>query len=75
MLSCRSRGLLGDAELLLEIASGSPRDTRRGLESWLAMSDPAGELEREEVLWAKRHVTFTRNGDGMYDVRGAVDAG
>jgi hypothetical protein len=62
----------GDAELLLEIASGSPRDTRRGLESWLAMADPAGEAEREEKLWMKRHLTFTKNGDGMYDVRGVL---
>ena len=65
-------GFAGDAELLLEIASGSPRDTRRGLESWLAMTDPAGEVEREEELWTKRHLTFTRNGDGMYDVEGLL---
>jgi hypothetical protein len=67
-------GFAGDAELLLEIASGSPRDTRRGLESWLAMADPAGEAEREEKLWMRRHLTFTRNGDGMYDVRGLLMA-
>ena len=65
-------GFAGDAELLLEVASGSPRDTRRGLESWLAMADPAGESDREEALWLKRHLTFTRNGDGMYDVRGLL---
>ncbi|HEX3089687.1 MAG TPA: DUF222 domain-containing protein, partial [Ilumatobacteraceae bacterium] len=65
-------GFAGDAELLLEIASGSPRDTRRGLESWLAMSDPAGEVEREEKLWNQRHLTFTTNGDGMYDVKGLL---
>ena len=61
-----------DADLLLEIASGSPRDTRRGLEQWLAMSDPAGETEREERLWLKRHLTFTPNSDGMYDVKGLL---
>ena len=38
----------------------------------MAMTDPAGEAEREEALWVKRHVTFTRNGDGMYDVRGLL---
>jgi hypothetical protein len=65
-------GFDGDAELLVEIASGSPRDTRRGLEQWLAMADPAGEAEREEALWLKRHLTFTANGDGMYDVRGML---
>ena len=65
-------GFAGDAELLLEIASGSPRDTRRGLESWLAMADPTGESDREEASWLKRHLTFTRNGDGMYDVRGSL---
>ena len=36
------------------------------------MADPAGETDREERLWLKRHVTFTRNGDGMYDVRGLL---
>ena len=61
-----------DADLLLEIASGSPRDTRRGLEQWLAMSDPAGETEREERLWLKRHLTFTPNSDGMVDVKGLL---
>jgi hypothetical protein len=62
----------GDAELLVELASGSPRDTRRGLEQWLAMSDPGGEAERDEALWVKRHVTFTSNGEGMYDVKGLL---
>lgn len=61
-----------DADLLVEIASGSPRETRRGLERWLAMSDPGGEAEREEQLRLKRHLTFTANGDGMYDVKGAL---
>ena len=61
-----------DADLLVEIASGSPRDTRRGLEQWLAMSDPAGEAEREEQLWLKRHLTFTPNSDGMVDVKGVL---
>ncbi|HEY0519959.1 MAG TPA: DUF222 domain-containing protein, partial [Ilumatobacteraceae bacterium] len=62
----------GDADLLIELASGSPRDTRRGLEQWLAMSNPAGEADREEALWLKRHLTFTPNGEGMYDVKGAL---
>jgi hypothetical protein len=61
-----------DADLLVEMASGSPRDTRRGLEQWLAMSDPAGEAEREERLWLKRHLTFTPNGEGMVDVKGVL---
>ena len=61
-----------DAELLVEIASGSPSDTRRGLESWLAMADQSGEAEREEPLRLKRHVTFTPNGEGMYDVKGLL---
>ena len=61
-----------DAELLIEIASGSPRDTRRGLESWLAMVDESGEAEREELLRLKRHLTFTSNGEGMYDVKGVL---
>ena len=65
-------GFEGDAELLMEIASGSPRDTRRGLEQWLAMTDPVGEAEREEALWVKRHLTFTSNGEGMYDVKGLL---
>ena len=42
-----------DAELLVEIASGSPQDTRRGLESWLAMADQTGEAEREEAVAAE----------------------
>lgn len=42
-------GFDGDAELLIAIASGSPRDTRRALEQWLAMADTAGEAEREEA--------------------------
>ena len=66
------QGFDGDAELLLGIASGSPRDTRRGLERWLALTDTAGEVEREEALWLKRHLTFTSNGDGMYDVKGLL---
>ena len=33
-------GFAGDAELLIEIASGPPRDTRRGLEHWLAIARP-----------------------------------
>jgi hypothetical protein len=62
----------GDAELLMKIASGSPRDTRRALEQWLAMVDESGEAEREERLRLKRHLTFTSNGDGMYDVKGLL---
>src|SRR6185295_14096159 len=61
-----------DADLLIEMASGSPRDTRRGLEQWLAMSDPAGEVERDERLWLKRQLTFTPNGEGMVDVKGVL---
>ena len=61
-----------DAELLVEIASGSPKDTRRGLESWLSMVDQSGEAEREELLRLKRHLTFTTNGEGMYDVKGLL---
>ena len=61
-----------DADLLVEIASGSPRDTRRGLEQWLAMSDPAGEASREERLWLKRHLMFIPNGEGMVDVKGVL---
>lgn len=61
-----------DSDLLLEMASGRPRDTRRGLEQWLAMTDPAGETEREERLWLKRHLTFTPNSDGMYDIKGLL---
>ena len=62
----------GDADLLVELASGSPRETRRGLESWLAMVDSAGEAERDELLRLKRYVTFTANGEGMYDVKGVL---
>ena len=62
----------GDAELLMEMASGSPKDTRRGLESWLAMADESGEAEREERLRLKRHLTFSPNGEGMYDVKGLL---
>ena len=29
-------------------------------------------MEREEALWVKRHLTFTKNGDGMYDVKGLL---
>jgi Domain of unknown function (DUF222) len=65
-------GFAGDAELLIEMASGSPRQTRRGLESWLAMTDPVGETEREDRLWVKRHLTFTSNGEGMFDVKGLL---
>ena len=36
------------------------------------MSDPAGEAEREERLWLKRHLTFTPNSDGMVDVKGLL---
>jgi Domain of unknown function (DUF222) len=61
-----------DADLLIEIASGSPRETRRGLESWLAMVDASGEAKREELLRVKRHITFTPNGEGMYDVKGVL---
>jgi hypothetical protein len=36
------------------------------------MSDPAGEAEREERLRLKRHLTFTPNSDGMFDVKGLL---
>jgi Domain of unknown function (DUF222) len=65
-------GFEDDAEELLELAAGSPRDTRRGLEQWMAKADPAGESEREEALRVKRHLTFTKNGEGMYDVKGLL---
>ncbi len=65
-------GFAGDAELLIEIASGSPRETRRALQHWLAVSDPHGEDVREEALRLKRHLTFTPNGDGMVDVHGVL---
>jgi len=61
-----------DADLLLELAAGSPRDTRRGLERWLAMNNPADEREREEQLRLKRHLTFTANSEGMVDVKGVL---
>ena len=65
-------GFAGDAELLVEIASGPPRDTRRGLEHWLALVDPSGESEREDRLRLRRHLTFTSNGEGMYAVKGLL---
>ena len=61
-----------DADLLLELAAGSPRETRRGLEQWMAMNDAEGETEREEQLRLKRHLTFTPNSDGMVDVKGLL---
>ena len=61
-----------DADLLMEIASGSPRDTRRGSRAVVGDERPGGEAEREERLWLKRHLTFTPNGDGMYDVKGLL---
>ncbi|HEY0518048.1 MAG TPA: DUF222 domain-containing protein, partial [Ilumatobacteraceae bacterium] len=39
-------GFAGDAEVLIELAAGSPRDTRRRLEQWRATNDPAGETAR-----------------------------
>jgi hypothetical protein len=65
-------GFAVDADLLLQIASGPPRETRRGLEQWLAMVDESGESDREERLCLKRHLTFTPNGEGMYDVKGLL---
>ena len=61
-----------DAELLVEIACGAPGDTRRALQRWLAMADPAGEAGRDERLRLKRHLTFTANGEGMFDVNGLL---
>ena len=66
------QGFAGDVDLLVEIASGAPRDTRRALERWLAMVDSSGEAEREEQLRLKRHLTFTANGEGMFDVNGLL---
>ncbi|MEP7115599.1 MAG: DUF222 domain-containing protein [Ilumatobacteraceae bacterium] len=62
----------GDADLLVEMASGSPRDTRRGLEQWLALVDERGGAKRDELLRLKRHMTFTPNSEGMFDVRGLL---
>ena len=36
------------------------------------MADESGEAEREELLRLKRHLTFTPNGEGMYDVKGLL---
>ena len=36
------------------------------------MVDQTGEAEREEPLRLKRHLTFTPNGEGMYDVKGLL---
>ena len=36
------------------------------------MVDSAGEAERDELLRLKRYVTFTANGEGMYDVTGVL---
>ncbi|MEY2583011.1 MAG: hypothetical protein QOE09_2860 [Ilumatobacteraceae bacterium] len=66
------KGFDSDAEVLVEIASGAPGDTRRALERWLAMVDSAGEPEREQRLRLKRHLTFTANGEGMFDVKGLL---
>ena len=65
-------GFAGDAELLVETATGSPGDTRRSLEQWLAKVDTTGETEREERLRLKRHLRFTANGEGMFDVNGLL---
>jgi hypothetical protein len=65
-------GFVADAELLVELATGPPRETRRGLEHWLTLVDPSGESDREERLRLKRHLTFTSNGEGMFDVKGLL---
>ncbi len=36
------------------------------------MVDESGESDREEQLSLKRHLTFTPNSDGMYDVKGLL---
>jgi hypothetical protein len=61
-----------DVADLVELASGSPRDTKRELEHWLASVDAKGEAERAEALRLKRHLTFRPNVDGMVDVRGVL---
>ncbi len=66
------KGFAADAEVLLEIASGSPRDTRRNLEQWLATVDESGESDREQRLWRKRYLSFAPNSEGMYDVKGQL---
>jgi Domain of unknown function (DUF222) len=63
-----------DAEELVELASGSPRETRRGLEQWQATVDSAREADREEARRSKRHLRFTSNGDGMFAVSGLLMA-
>jgi hypothetical protein len=64
----------GDAADLIELATGSPRDTKRELEQWLASVDSKGEVEREEARRLKRHIQFTPNSDGMVDVKGVLTA-
>jgi Domain of unknown function (DUF222) len=65
-------GFAADADLLVGLASGSPRETRRGLELWQATVDSGSEAEREETLRSKRHLRFTPNGAGMFDVSGSL---
>jgi len=36
------------------------------------MVDASGEAQREELLRLKRHLTFSSNGEGMYDVTGVL---
>jgi hypothetical protein len=59
------------AQRLIDLASGSPRDTRRGLESWLtsiapASTDAAAELADREFL------RFTPGDHGLHDVSGKL---
>ena len=61
-----------DAATLLELAGGSPRDTRRVVERWLAAVDGHAAAEREEALRLKRYLQLTPNGDGMVDVKGVL---
>ena len=60
-----------DAEVLVGVAGGAPRQTKRELEQWLATVDAVGEAERDEALRLKRHITFTPS-DGMVEVKGLL---
>lgn len=59
-------------DTVLELASGSPRQTRQGLDHWLALVDPAGEAERDAELAERECLRFTPDGRGMHDVTGKL---
>ena len=62
-----------DAEVLLGIAADSqPKDTRKTLETWLAIVDSDHEGDREAMLRLKQHISLTPNSDGMVDVNGCL---